>query len=70
MSEYEDAGTPEDNVQSKLDVERIAEVKKLLFEIHRVKLGEEKLNIEAFVNMLQTMVDENGSTFSEKLMQN
>ena len=52
MSEYEDAGTPEDNVQSKLDVERIAEVKKLLFEIHRVKLGEEKLNIEAFVNML------------------
>jgi hypothetical protein len=55
--------------RKQLDNDRVMEIKDILFDIHRVQTGEDKLNIPAFVNFLIQIstANPNATNFSDAL---
>ena len=62
-------GNTTQSSRKQLDTDRILEIKDILFDIHRVQTGEDKLNIPAFINFFIQIssANENCRTFSEAL---
>jgi hypothetical protein len=50
------------SISKKLDYERIKGVKALLFDIHRVKSGEDLLNVPEFIDFLIELSEMGGDT--------
>ena len=60
MSEFEDEADSESRIFERLDGNRLEKIKKLLFNVHRVKIGEDKLNVGEYMDNLANMSPQMG----------
>jgi hypothetical protein len=61
MSDYE---SDDDETETRLDTDRIQEIKSLLFDIYRVNTGEDLIDVEEFLREFRECVQKaQGETF-------
>ena len=61
LSEFEDEEDSESKIHQRLDTDRLESIKELLFNIYRVKIGENKLNVAEFMDNLTTICINTGT---------
>jgi len=68
QSDY-DSDEDEDSFENRIDRDRLTSVKTVLFNIHRVNTGADKLRIPAFIDLLTKLVSDGGDslTFAHSL---
>ena len=70
MSEYEDEDVSPDAIYSKLDEERLGNIKKLIFNTFRDKIGQDQMDITQFAQILNEISASNqGKTFAAVLFE-
>ena len=64
-----DSDEDEDSFENRIDRDRLTSVKTVLFNIHRVNTGADKLRIPAFIDLLTKLVSDGGDslTFAHSL---